>query len=1250
MIERATFRNDSRDNLPSIAMAVIDVSISRESEANAEGVNAVAQGMSDSNMTSSLPGQSGLNLIDSASQVQDPLVKGERSSSKVTATKRRKKDTEDDNMVTILESRNEGLFKAQTQPRPSKPVGQVHRKVREPEDSTPPVIPAKFSTAELQDGGDRISGTPPSMSKPLPPTFTKIDSRNGLIPQPTSMQITKPYVKATPKVSSTVPRQKKSGTQGKGQCTVKSPTNVNDEFALPQSPPSHGSSSSQVRSKEFAQKKSTIQKGESQAATTRPAPFQNANSAMTRQLAKAASAPSNVKNNSIAPINDVATRDSAMWEEGISVQPGDASRAQIARNRGNQSKKRSAKLPKAPVSGASDDKAATIDNHGHASKSAQPRKVPAKVATEADVTPAARIQPRSKRAAAVKANKKIEHQLDSEEESNSEFMLVDTNVPRGVGQIPLETVQDEAADIVKSKHTEDHDLMTNTEADKDNTSMLKVTTTVTAPVLRSQGKKQANLLKPARQGEIDSPNKANLIIPAKPTAAIQCPQSGSKLGVSSDASFPEQPGDDLTSPLNDITHDERQVDDGSPSLVSHHTVDVAAPLIEGKIDTRPVVYSKAPLPTVTAPAKISDVEVWHRDGHRNVHSISQSDDHVEQAQDRCRVPVAAPPQQDRYTNKQDRPLGIPSKRGFSIGPKSSNPSKDPFAARLRNAMPDNLNHSTQHTARQPKPKTSTSTHSEQVFVPTRVKGAGSAIEPHREVRDRLPAQKLKVGISSATSGSKRKAVEPGERLSKRVKAKALPHTSPLILTKSGSVQKDAKTPNTSIDRKAAMVSFDKSGPRNQGMPSRRHVGGDNVISSAPSRRDLKAASRVRGPARCTQAHAAKEIGSPERVPKASASLADALFATNKPPCQVTNNQPDVRVSSQTRITAGGSPIVVMVNGGDNIVEENTSTDGEAVEDALTAARLDDDEDVMMNESQDDELVLLGFEGSPGTHVDLASIQVPSRNRKQQPTSPLAASTFAKLDKHQVRDNGTIINVHTKKAVVPTVPHDPFEAAGSKRTSSFMEALRKSTVSEGVSREKTKAPKAGIRKSLAAMEDPDKTLVEDPRIRTAERSKKARVISSSSSSSSGSSNAADPTKVPKENSKSGSDTARECYAPHQENMYLVLSGIVNRLVQRQIKREGFLQDTIEEYVRGGNALVQHFTDECHENLQANKENAARTQADVTACYKQSMQDLSNISKRVSKNQTKGIETQWHDRQRKLLDAANAALAACETETS
>ena len=1142
MIERATFRNDSRYNLPSIAMAVIDVSISRESEANAEGVNAVAQGMSDSNMISSLPGQSGLDLIDSASQVQDPLVEGERSSSKVTATKRRKKNTKDDNMVTILESRNEGLLKAQFQPRPSKPVGQVHRKVCAPEDSTPSVIPAKFPTTELHDGRDRISATPPSMSKPL---FTKIDSRNGLKPQPTSTQITKPYVKATPKVSSIVPRQKKSGTQGKGQCTVKSATNVNDEFSLPQSPPSHGSSLSQVRSKEFAQKRSTIQKGDSQAATTRPAPsLQDTNSGMTRQLAKAAFAPSNVKDNSIIPSNDVAARDSAMWEEGLSVQPGDASRAQIARNRGNQSKKRSAKLPKAPVAGASDGKAATINNHGHASKSAQPRKVPAKFATEADVTPAARIQPRSKRAAAVKANKRIEHQLDSEEESNSEFMLVDTNVPRGVGQTPLGTVQNEAADTVKSKHTEGHDLITNTEADKDNTSMLKVTTTVTAPVLRSQGKKQANPLKPAVQGEIDSPNKANLIIPTKPTAAIQCPQSDSKLDVSSDASFSEQPGDDLTLPLNEITHDEREFDDGSPSLVSHHTVDVAAPLIENKIDTRPVVYSKAPLPTATALAKISDVEVWHCDGDRNVQSISQSDKHVEQAQGRCRGPVAAPAQQDRYTNKQDRPMGIPSKKGVSIGPKSSNPSKDPFAARLRNAMPDNANHSTQHIARQPKPKTSTSTHSEQVLVPTQVKGVDSVIEPHQEVRDRLPAQNLKMGIPSATSGSKRKAVEPEERLSKRVKAKALPHTSPLIPTKSGNVQKDAKTPNTSIDRKAAMVSFDKSGPRNQGMSSRRHVGGDNASSSAPLRRDLKAGSRVRGPARGTQAHAAKEIGSPERVPKASASLADALFATNKPPFQVINNQPDVRVSSQTRITAGGSPIVVMVNGRDNIVEENTSTDGEAVEDALTAARLDDDEDVTMNESRDDEFVLLGFDSSLGTHVDLASIQVPSRNRKQQPTSPLAASTFAKLNKHQVRDNGTIINVDTKKAVVPTLPHDPFEAAGSKRNSSFMEALRKSTVSEDVSREKAKAPKAGIRKSLAAMEDPDKTLVDDPRIRTAERSKEARAISSSSLSSSGSSNAADPTKVPEVNSKSGSDTAHECYAPHQENMYLVLSGIVN----------------------------------------------------------------------------------------------------------
>ena len=86
--------------------------------------------------------------------------------------------------------------------------------------------------------------------------------------------------------------------------------------------------------------------------------------------------------------------------------------------------------------------------------------------------------------------------------------------------------------------------------------------------------------------------------------------------------------------------------------------------------------------------------------------------------------------------------------------------------------------------------------------------------------------------------------------------------------------------------------------------------------------------------------------------------------------------------------------------------------------------------------------------------------------------------------------------------------------------------------------------------------------------------------------------------------------------------------------------------VDDYTRGGKLLVQRFIDECHESLEANKEDNTRVATDMAALYKGSIENLSKLSKQVLKNRTMDVEAEWSERQQKLLDAANAALAACE----
>lgn len=177
--------------------------------------------------------------------------------------------------------------------------------------------------------------------------------------------------------------------------------------------------------------------------------------------------------------------------------------------------------------------------------------------------------------------------------------------------------------------------------------------------------------------------------------------------------------------------------------------------------------------------------------------------------------------------------------------------------------------------------------------------------------------------------------------------------------------------------------------------------------------------------------------------------------------------------------------------------------------------------------------------------DLAFASI-SSNRKQIPSSPHAASTHATIPPHVILHSGELVNERTLESIVPTLPQDPFVGGNPRPPSSFMNLLHKSAAEEKRRRSgdhnKGRLSAMVKRKPSIEEDDPDTTLVEpEPK-----RQKKHHYIVPESSSTS------DPTsraKTPAEDwSDQESDSTtmqwQKSLEPHQSNMLEILSHITH----------------------------------------------------------------------------------------------------------
>ncbi len=372
--------------------------------------------------------------------------------------------------------------------------------------------------------------------------------------------------------------------------------------------------------------------------------------------------------------------------------------------------------------------------------------------------------------------------------------------------------------------------------------------------------------------------------------------------------------------------------------------------------------------------------------------------------------------------------------------------------------------------------------------------------------------------------------------------------------------REEDTPLPEVVRKAPMISFSASGPRNQGAvsigkskpPKLTAAMRDNDIeeiviheSSAPKR---KFAPYLDNPAPWEEDQLAKRQKPNVDTPPTRHKHVPQMLAEPSPEIAYAEAR---RPSSQSmRVMENGSPMPFVHFRNDRNAAPVIHTEDDEFENAFEQARVDDDDDqFIVKEDWDEPTISLPQNIAISEGIALRYRNI-SSNRKQQPSSPHAPSTFAELPPHHVYHNGAIVNAQTMVPLVPTeLQGNPFVGTSQNPPGPFMEALRKSSDMEAQRQidqaSKQKTTTVLKKRSNAYTEDPDKTLVE-----VAPPPKKRKILRpiSSNSSNSGPSTSEDesPSSGPSSQESDGETTAhwRKAYEPHQSNMIELLSHIIH----------------------------------------------------------------------------------------------------------
>ena len=368
------------------------------------------------------------------------------------------------------------------------------------------------------------------------------------------------------------------------------------------------------------------------------------------------------------------------------------------------------------------------------------------------------------------------------------------------------------------------------------------------------------------------------------------------------------------------------------------------------------------------------------------------------------------------------------------------------------------------------------------------------------------------------------------------------------------MDEDQGTPIPEFSRKPEIISFSASGPRNQGIASKK-----KPKRSKHSKMADRFSQELRRTLERETAPYVDDLAPWEHKQHAKRHKRDVTppAAHKRVPQMIPGPEPMAihdrphRLSSQsTRVNENGSPMPIAHPRNESSTVQERYLEDDNVRDAFQNAQLDDDDHFIIQSDgyNRDEVALPPVRKNPILRRDNMGFVGLPNNSKQVPSSPHAPSAFASMPAHHGYQDGKIVNPETTEKIIPMELHDPFVGGRRGQTSSFIETLRNVSNRE-VQRlrngPKEQKPAAKVtRHSLLYNDDPDKTLVEPELVH---KKRKYETISTSSSSS--------ESVTPEDTSPSQAVTPyqsdaetlaqwRKAYEPHQGNMLDVLSNITH----------------------------------------------------------------------------------------------------------
>ena len=284
----------------------------------------------------------------------------------------------------------------------------------------------------------------------------------------------------------------------------------------------------------------------------------------------------------------------------------------------------------------------------------------------------------------------------------------------------------------------------------------------------------------------------------------------------------------------------------------------------------------------------------------------------------------------------------------------------------------------------------------------------------------------------------------------------------------GGQSANKKTPIT-VRSKQSMISFSKSGPRNQGngknSSRNRNVSHAQTLYSMFEDRDV-ALNLVGG----VEDDIAPASESSDNI--------EGLHGVNSPkaPGQSQTNQ----CSQNTRVTKEGSPMPLAHSLNSNhrneksqlILDRDADNSGSEEQNSPEGG---DQNPITRRKSH------LGMQTQDA--LDLQTDAIPldfSKNPKHKPSSPTQSSEASGLAAHHILPTGQIYNPETQEAVIPSSPQDPFVIDSFGPQNSFIHLLRQNNKTAKKRANPDADPQLPNKRQCCEADnadDPDKTLVE-----------------------------------------------------------------------------------------------------------------------------------------------------------------------------